>query len=226
MITIFKRYTVLMLLLFSISGYCQKTDSEQTLVHRTSINSFDLRSKDLVGSIYINENFLPAKLSDSQNNYLIRYNAYQDEMEVKKNGNSYYLSKNLNYTINFEGTNKSYQVYNYSKKNETVPGFFVILYAGDKISLLRKEKIKFFEEVKAKTGYDKYKPPTLKRVDDEIYIGYKNNLAIELPNKKKEVLNLFVSKSKEVETFVNEHKLGFKSEEDLIKIFSFYHSLK
>ena len=226
MITRFNKYPALMLLLFSISGFSQKTDSEQTLVHRTSITSFDLRSKELVGSIYLNENFLPAKLSDSQNIYLIRYDAYQDEMEVEKNGNSYHLSKNLNYTINFEGTNKSYQVYNYSKKNETVPGFFVILYTGDKISLLRKEKIKFFEEVKAKTGYDKYKPPTLKRVDDEIYIGYKNSSAIALPSKKKDVLSLFASKATEIESFVNDNKLGFKSEEDLIKIFSFYHSLK
>ncbi|HSQ47172.1 MAG TPA: hypothetical protein VLM44_09665 [Lutibacter sp.] len=215
-----------MLLLFSFSGYCQKTDSEQTLVHRTSITSFDLRSKQLVGSIYINENFLPAKLSDSQNNYLVRYDAYQDEMEVEKNGNSYHLPKNLNYTVNFEGINKLYQVYNYSKKNVTVPGFFVILFAGDKISLLRKEKIKFFEEVKAKTGYDKYKPPTLKRVDDEFYIGYKNSSAIALPSKKKDIISLFGSKAAEIESFVNENKLGFKSEEDLIKMFRFYSTLE
>lgn len=225
MITRFNKFIVLMLTFFSISGYCQKTDSEQTLVHRTSITSFDLRSKELVGSIYIDENFLPAKLSDSQNNYLIRYDAYQDEMEVEKNGNNYHLSKNPNYTINFEGTNKSYQVYNYSSKNEIIPGFFVILYKGDKISLLRKEKIKFFEEVIAKTGYDKYKPPTLKRIDDKIYIGYKNSSAIELPSKKKDILYLFASKTNEIESFAKENNLGFKSEEDLIKIFNFYHSL-
>lgn len=226
MITRFNKYSVLMLLLYSISGYSQKTDSEQTLVHRTSITSFDLRSKELVGSIYINDNFLPAKLSDSQNNYLIRYDAYQDEMEVEKDGNSYHLSKNLNYTINFEGINKTYQVYNYLGKKETVPGFFVVLYSGDNISLLIKEKIKFYEEVKAKTGYDKYKPPTLKRVDDEIYIGYKNSSAKELPSKKNDILSLFASKANEMESYVNENKLGFKSEEDLIKIFSYYHTLK
>jgi len=35
-----------------------------------------------------------------------------------------------------------------------------------------KERIKFFEEVIAKSGYDKYQPPTLKRVRDKLYIGY------------------------------------------------------
>ncbi|MDO9039331.1 MAG: hypothetical protein Q7U59_13390, partial [Lutibacter sp.] len=88
------------------------------------------------------------------------------------------------------------------------------------------EKIKFYEEVKAKTGYDKYKPPTLKRVEDEFYIGYKNSSAKELPSKKKDILSLFASKANEMESYVNENKLGFKSEEDLIKIFSYYHTLK
>ncbi|MDO9273933.1 MAG: hypothetical protein Q7T92_00100 [Lutibacter sp.] len=226
MIKKFNKHTVIVLLLFTISGYSQKTDSEQTLEHRSSITSFDLRSKELVGSIYINENFLPAKLSNSQDPYLIRYNAYQDEMEVEKNGNSYRLLKNLNVSINFEGINKTYQVFNYLEKKETVPGFFVVLYNGDNISLLLKEKIKFYEEVKAKTGYDKYKPPTLKRVADEFYIGYKNSSAKELPSKKKDILSLFASKANEMEAYVNENKLGFKSEEDLIKIFSYYHTLK
>ena len=222
----FNKYTVITLLLLSLSGYSQKTDSEQTLVHRTSITSFDLRSKELVGSIYINEDFFPAKLSNSQDQYLVRYNAYLDEMEFEKNGNAYHLSKNLNYSINFEGINKTYQVYNYLEKKETVPGFFVVLYSGDNISLLIKEKIKFYEEVKAKTGYDKYKPPTLKRVSDEFYIGYKNSVAKELPSKKKGILDLFASKANEIESFANENKLGFKNREDLIQIFKYYDTLK
>lgn len=226
MITRFNNFTVLMLTFFCISAYSQKTDSEQTLTHRTTVTSFDLRSKELVGSIYINENFLPAKLSNSPDQYLIRYNAYQDEMEVEKNGKSYQLVKNLNYSIDFEGINKSYQVYNYEEKNETVSGFFVVLYKGEKLSLLLKEKIKFYEEVKAKTGYDKYIPPTLKRVNDEFYIGYKNSLAKELPNKKKDILNLFGSKANEIKSYMNENKLGFKSEGDLYKIFSYYDTLK
>lgn len=218
--------TIAILLLLSISGYSQKTDSEQTLVHRTSITSFDLRSKELVGSIYINKDFLPAKLSDSQDYYLIRYNAYQDEMEVEKNGKNYHLAKNFNYFINFEGVNKTYQVYNYKEKKETKSGFFVVFYNGDEISLLLKEKIKFYEEVKAKTGYDKYKPPTLKRVDDEIYIGYKNSLAKELPRKKKDIMSLFAGKANAIGSYMDENNLGFKNKEDLTQIFKFYYSLK
>lgn len=220
-----KNYVLLAILLFGISSYCQKTDSGQTLVHRSNITSFDLRSKELVGSIFINEDFLPAKLSDSQEHYLLRYNAYQDEMEVEKNDNIFHLSKNLNYSITFEGTNKTYQVYTYSEKNEIVPGFFVVLYNGEKISLLLKEKIKFYDEVKAKTGYDKYKPPTLKRVNDGFYIGYKNSSTKEFPSRKKDILNIFASKAGQIESYAKKNKLDFKNKEDLIQIFRYYDSL-
>jgi hypothetical protein len=219
-------YAIAFMLFFSISGYCQKTDSEQTLVDRTSITTFDLRSKELVGSIYINEAFLPAKLSYSQDQYLIRYNAYQDEMEIEKNGNPYHLSKNLSYSIYFEGINKTYQVYNYLNNKETVPGFFVVLFNGDNISLLIKEKIKFYDEVKAKNGYDKYVPPTLKRVDDKFYVVFKNNPAIALPNKKKEVISLFESKGSAIESYAKINNLGFKNREDLIKICKYYDTLE
>lgn len=219
------KYLTALLLLFSTYGFCQMENSNQTLISRTSVTSFDLRSKELVGSIYINEDFLPAKLSDNQNYYSVRYDAYRDEMEVEKDGNIYYLPKNLNYSINLEGGNKTYQVYKYSEKNEIVTGFFVVLYHGEKISLLLKEKIKLFEEVKSKTGYGDYKPPTLKRLNDEFYIGYEDGSAKVLPSKKKELLNIFESKAGEIESYMKKNKLSFKIKEDLIQIFGYYNTL-
>lgn len=218
-------YVLLAILLFSISSYSQKTDSDLPMRYSSTVSSFDFRSKDLVGSLYINDNFLPAKTSESNEIYLIRYNAYMDEMEGERNSKPFHLIKKTGLTISFDGTSKMYSVYNYEVKNKLSPGFFVVLISGDNISLLLKEKIKFYEEVKAKTGYDKYIPPTLKRVSDEFYVGYKNSSAKELPSKKKEVLKLFASKAKEIESYAKENKLGFKSEEDLIQIFKYYNTL-
>lgn len=226
MINRFNKYTVITLLLLSISGYSQIQDNNQDLLQGKTLTSFDFRSNELVGSIYVNEEFLLAKLSNREDQYLMRYNAYQDEMEFKKSGNTFNLSKNLNYIINFQGINKTYQVYNYIENKETVPGFFVVLFSGDNISFLIKEKIKFYEEVKTKTSYDKYKPPTLKRLDDKFYIGYKKSVAIELPRKEKDVLDLFGSKSAEIESYAKTNKLGFKNKEDLIQLFRYYDSLK
>lgn len=214
------------ILLSSIATYSQITSSQELLNDNRSISSFDYRSKDLVGSSYIDKDFLPAKLSVDGTIYSMRFDAYKDEMEVEKENNKFYLKHSFDYTVTFLGTNKVYQVYKYQEKDLDKTGFFVVLFNGDKVSLLLKEKIQFYEEVIAKTGYDKYKPPSLKRENDKLYIGYKNNVSKELPKKKNDILKLFSSKSKNIETFAKKNKLGFKKKEDLVKIFTHYSSLK
>ena len=216
----------LILILAGISGYSQITSSQELINDTQSVSSFDYRNKDLVGSNYIDENFLSAKLNIDEIIYSMRYDAYQDEMEIEKDGNTFYLRKGFNYQITFLDKNKIYQVYNYQENEKLNNGFFVVLYNGDKVSLLLQEKIKFYEEKQAKTGYDKYEPPKLKREKDKMFIGYKNNASKELPKKKKDILKLFSSKSKIMELFAKENKLGFKKPEDLVKIFSYYNSLK
>jgi len=216
----------LIMILVGISGYSQIPSSRELINNEQSVSTFDHRNKDLVGSNYIDQNFLSAKLNIDEIIYAMRYDAYQDEMEIEKDGNTFYLRKDFNYQITFLDKNKIYQVYNYEEKEKINKGFFVVLYNGDKISLLLQEKIKFYEEEEAKTGYDQYEPPKLKREKDKIFLGYKNNVTKELPKKKKDILKLFSSKSKVVELFIKENKLGLKKSEDLIKIFSYYNSLK
>jgi len=216
----------LIIILSGISGYSQVTSSQELINDTQSIRSFDYRNKDLVGINYIDENFLSAKLNIDEIIYSMRYDAYQDEMEIEKDGNTFYLRKDFNYQITFLDKNKIYQVFNYEEKEKINKGFFVVLNHGDKVSLLLQEKIKFYEEKQAKTGYDKYEPPKLKREKDKIFIGYKNNASKELPKKKKDILKLFSSKSKIVELFAKENKLGFKQSDDLVKIFNYYNSLK
>jgi hypothetical protein len=211
-------------LLFTDFAFSQ-SDSEQTLRHATSVTSFDARSRDVEGSIYINDELLPAKLSNSEIIYAARYDAYQDEMEIQRDGKLFYLPKTFDVTITFLNSNKTYQVYSYDDKGTLRAGYFAMLEKGEKISLLNREKIKFVEEVMPKSGYEKYKPPMLKRESDQFFIGYKNNTTVPLPKKKDEILALFSSKANEVQSYAKSNKLGFKKSEDLIEIFRFYNSL-
>jgi hypothetical protein len=219
-------YAIAFMLLIGISGYCQNSGSNDIFINTNNLITIDLISKELVGTYYINNEFVPGKVSNQKAVYLMRYNAFKDIMEMELNNKPYYFPLSTNYSVTFESLNKTYQVLDYKEKEITKKGLFVVVFIGDEISLFIKEKIKFFEEVKAKTGYDKYKPPTLKRVDDEFYIGYKNSSAIALPNKKKDIISLFGSKANAIESYAKENNLGFKNEEDLIKIFRFYSTLK
>ena len=220
-------FSLLLINLFSSNTcYSQVKTVQDFIIDMKSKIFYDNSPKDLVGSSYIDKTFHSAKISVDGTIYSIRFDAYRDEMEIEKDNHKFYWRKAFNYTATFLGTNKVYQVYNYEDKDQVRTGFFVVLFNGDKVSLLMKERIKFFEEVIAKSGYDKYQPPTLKRVKDELYIGYKNNETKELPKKKNEILKLFSNKSKNVESFAKENKLGFKNKKDLIKIFAYYHTLK
>ena len=101
-----------------------------------------------------------------------------------------------------------------------------MLFKNENIALLLKEKISYIPEIKAKTGYDKYQPPSLVRSKDILYIGYKNNTATELPKNKKEFYTLFAKNSENIKNYVKDKNLSIKDVEDLIKIFEFYNTLK
>ncbi|MFD0761801.1 hypothetical protein ACFQZW_06870 [Lutibacter aestuarii] len=202
-----------------------QSESEQILNHSVSVTSLDLRSKELVGSPYVNDDFFPAKIKGIETAYPMRYNAYEDEMEFEKEGKFYNFNKVLNQEVVFLATNKKYKLFFDTENNDNSIGYFVVLFQGNKIDLLNKEKIKFFEAVKPKTGYDKYKPPTLKRVNDKFYIGYKNGTTTELPRKKQDVLKLFSEKSNDIQNYAKKNRLSFKDKEDLIQLFKYYNTL-
>ena len=175
--------------------------------------------------MYIEEKLHVASVSGTDALYAMRYNAYYDEMEYEKKGVFYNLPKVFNYTVHFESLNKTYKIYSYPLIGKEEKGFFVLLYSGEKISLLNKEIVKFHEEVKAKSGYDKYIPPKLKRAKDKIYITSNKDAAKPLPKKKKEILALFSNKSKDVEKYAKSNGLGFKKTNDLIALFTYYNGL-
>ena len=152
---------------FSLGVQGQERQVIDDLFEHNKMMTIDLTDKSLQGSMYIEEKLHVASVSGTDALYAMRYNAYYDEMEYEKKGVFYNLPKVFNYTVHFESLNKTYKIYSYPLKGKEEKGFFVLLYSGEKISLLNKEIVKFHEEVKAKSGYDKYIPPKLKRAKDK-----------------------------------------------------------
>ncbi len=229
----FKFSPIAFVMLFSISFYSQQNDVKhievQSSLDQININAFSLMSVDrtskkLVGSSYLNKEFLPGKISRQETIYLFRYNAYKDEMEVELKKKSYYLPISSNYTVHFIGENKTYKVLNNQENEITGKGFYVVVYIGNKMSLFIKEKIKLYPEVPAKLGFSPYEPPKLSRVKDKLFLGV-NGLAIEVPKRKKDFLKLFSGHEKEVEYFLKKNKLGNKKQEDLLATVKYYNTL-
>lgn len=213
----------LFLYLIPVLSLAQGMNNEEIVSKTQALSVFKAPSEKLQGSPYINDEYLPASLSNSKKIYSVKYNAYLDQMEILTGGDEVRaLPVFFGYTIEFIGINKKYRVFsNEDGKN----GFFVVLNEGEKVTLLAKEIVLFFEESYPKTGYNKYEPPSLKRLKDRYYIGFKNNTSTLVPVKKNEFYDKFGKESDEIKAFVKSHKLSIKNEQDLIQIFSYYNSL-
>lgn len=191
----------------------------------TTLTSVDLTSKALVGSMYINDSFLPGKIDAQENTYLFRYNAHLDEMVVKFGEASYFMPLANYYSITFVGTNKKYVVLDYKEDVVSKKGFFVELLKGENMSLYKKEHIKLYPEVPAKLGFTRYEPPKLQRTKDRFFIRVEGTEVLLFPQKKKEAMHLFSDKESSMNTYIKKNKLSFKKESDVIQMIKHYNTL-
>jgi hypothetical protein len=191
----------------------------------TTLTTVDLTSKALVGSMYINESFMPGTISSQENTYSFRYNAYQDEMEVKFGEKKYFMPLSSYYSITFVGTNKTYEVLDFEDLATAKKGFFVTLHKGNHMSLYKKERVKFYPEVPAKLGFTRYEPPKLQRTKDSFYVRLAGTSVVLVPQKKKEAIKLFKKQASLMSSYIKKQKLNFKNEQDLIQMVGYYNSL-
>lgn len=179
------------------------------------------------GSPYIDEDFKIIKIEQYEGQTFIgRYNAYNDEMEVKLGEDKIVaLDNSSNYTVTFTNSSKKYKTYNYTSENgDLKQGFLVVVSEKDSVSLLKREQIKFYDKEKAASSYQKDKPATFRRESDTYYIKLGEKV-IFLPQKKKSLLDALMEYSDELKTFIKENKLNLKKEEDLIKITEYMSTL-
>ena len=181
---------------------------------------------DIEGTKYIQDGFKAATISVYPNyKFNVKFNALDDEMEIQgKNNKSFALNKNNNRAeVVFLDSNKTYGLYTFSNDNvQPVSGYFQKLFVGEKVILLKKEKIMFIEEKQSKTGYDSYRPPQYKRLNDRFYIKQiDNDIALELPKNKKSIAGLFPNYESDILMFIKKNKLKTNNEVDLLKIIEF-----
>ncbi|MFY0631854.1 MAG: hypothetical protein JXR05_15935 [Flavobacteriaceae bacterium] len=179
--------------------------------------------ESVLGSPYVYDAMLPAKVNNFKDIVAARYDAYKDliTVQISKTKN-FYLEKRLGNKIRFVKTNEEYRVF-YGEKEKA--SFFKVVKTSEKFSLLVKQHIKLTGGQKPKSTYDEYKAPAFKRAKDKLYLSLDNENAVKAPTNKKKFYKLFSSNGKAVKAFVKKNKLDIKKQKDLLKIMSFYGSL-
>ncbi|WP_299333816.1 hypothetical protein [uncultured Psychroserpens sp.] len=224
-------FFMVLLTVVSFNAIAQDT-ARQNLTSPGMVYAFDMNDNSIIGTPYIIDKFMPGKISADKEGklYSLRYNAFNDVIELKKNENEVEaLNRDLvNVTITFSNSNKSYRAYNYidAKTKKGKRGYFVI--ASDvshKKPLLIKERVVFIEKQKAKSGYAKTKPAQYKRKSDQYYTLNESGIAIELSTKKKDLANSFPEHSKAILDYIKSNKIKTSKQEDLVKLMDYINSL-
>jgi len=178
------------------------------------------------GSPYENELFSLGKainkLSKKSNPYYLRYNIYNDVIEIDDSKSIYGLIKSLNIYAIINNQEYHYEIYSVDNSS-TDEGYFILLSKGTNCNLYLKKIKKLKEKVESKDSYHKETPASF--VDLKSYFIKKDRILLPISKKKKEFLLQFPEKENELKKYMKAEKINLKSEKDVVKLFTYYDSL-
>ncbi|PKF75554.1 hypothetical protein [Chryseobacterium sp. PMSZPI] len=189
------------------------------LLNHTFYQNGDSSSKgisydDIQGTPYYDKVFSPAKFiaSNKVETAIARYNTYFDEIEFKKDEETYSLVPDSPFTRTKETWVKL-------DTGDDLRGYFFELVSG-KNSLYKKIKAEFKNAVAAKNSYELDRPASFNTLDPVYYIKTEQGY-IKKPKKIKEIIDVFPTRKDDIEKFVKSNNIKINKEEDLIKLIKF-----
>lgn len=171
------------------------------------------------GSMYVNEAFLPAKISDNSTTVLLRYNAYSDyfEMNNPQEQVTKALPKQTGVKVTFAANGQEYEDVTYEKSSKQNTGYLAVLAETPKVKIFKRERVYLQEATKSDNGYQAAKPATYKKAADEFYAQV-NGGEIQYYSSKKALGKLFGDKSKAVLDYIKKNDIDVEKTEDVQKL--------
>lgn len=196
-------------------------DQYDRLVKKTGIDEFS-------GSPYTNDDFKSAPVfydTESMGNFYYRYNAYNEEVEIKKTAlpeeKISSLTKDKSIKIMVDGHPMGFATF-IDKKGNTMNGYLTTLMKGDKFDLYRRTHVKFTEGQKAQNSFVKAVPNRFTHFIEYYYQAKGTNRIDEVVPKSNKLAKLFEEPLRSsVKKYIKENELDIKEEADLIKVFEY-----
>jgi len=188
------------------------------------------RDTDFQGSPYTSNLFLPTVIyygDENLGNLFYRYNAYNEEIEVKQSNleseGIRSLGRDKKISIIVNGSPMSFKTF-IDKKGVTQNGYLTKLRDG-KYSLYKRTDVKFTEGQKAQNSFVQAIPARFTQFT-EYYLeidGVKRIDQLELSNRK--LLKMIPEESRnDVKMFLKENNIKIKDEYDVYKVLEFLNS--
>jgi hypothetical protein len=189
----------------------------------------DLHYADISGSPYYKQDFAESEIISRDSikyvNVKLRYNMYTDQMEFLKGNEVLAISNptDFSYFIMDEDV-FIYQSY-LSGTSSIKRGYFQLLNFGPSVKLAKRFNL-FYEPPSEPDAYASAKPAKFVRRSDIYYLQFPGSVFTEVNLNRKKILEVFPDKKQELENFISDKRLKFRSEDDLISLVDFYISLQ
>ncbi|NER14443.1 hypothetical protein GWK08_13395 [Leptobacterium flavescens] len=216
-----------LLLVFVLPLYAQSSDTrpgfdgKREYIDNMLRSSLNTELPKPLGSPYMAEDFVPAKINHFTTTQLVRYNAASDNMEFRNSKNDILVLNKLNdYTITLNNSKKVYQTVTYTNGKR---GFAVLLW-GDKDSenaLFLKERKEFIPKKVTSNSYGNDQPAKYEKLKDVLYLRGADGTLAEVPLGKKKFSEMFKGKEKEVQQYIKKNNLKIRKQEDIKKVLAF-----
>ncbi len=171
--------------------------------------------KGIEGSPYLDENFKTAKIGTDDKSYLVRYNAYNEKIQVKVDDNKIMNLNNEDKYVVRVSEGGTYLPVKYEDGKE---GFGRLLWNNSKGDQLIKRQIIELEAPTETNGYMKAQPAKFSKVRAFYYIKKQERIS-KIPTGNKIYKEVFDSNLKAI---AKKQKLKPNNEEDLIKLCDLY----
>ncbi len=152
----------------------------------------------------------------------LRYNAYDDRVEMKVKDQYYILEPRYLIEANIDGHVFVHRMYAKGESN-IKSSYFERLNENDKCTLYMNHNVEFIDAKKPGAYADPKPAMFVKRLAD-FYISTDDGLLQKVGNKK-DFLELIPDQQEEVAVYIKKNKIKFKKSEDLLELVNYYNSL-
>lgn len=223
-----KKILLSSILLLSLQVFSQQISNGMSIItakQRLDLSKgYEVDDKSIEGKPYATATFLPAYVTGYEGMFLLRYNAYKDEMEFDSDGKILFVVKSDSMEVTFTNSKKKYKFSEYNADKEKIRGFLVVLQTGNKVSLYKREKIKLIPKVEAANSYASDVPAHYDSQKETFFIKRENTISL-FPKNKKELIKLFPDKESLIVDFLKQNSVSFSKESDLMTIVSFLNTI-
>lgn len=205
---------------FAITTFSASAQINQTPVHGGQIYVAKEKEMAATGTMYLEEKYMPAKVSNSDTPLLLRYNGYSDYFEVSnpQEQTVKVLPKQDDVIVTFNSTGESFILVTYvNDEGKKHTGYLNIVSDTPKVKIYKKEYIKLQAGSVSSNSYQTSKAPAYKRAKDEFYVQIGNEEA-QYFSGKKDFAKLVPGKSKEILDYIKKNSIDLDEAASLQKL--------